>query len=98
MKRCEYKVPGGKLLCAKVEVEDDRIIWLQISGDFFLLPETDLEDLEGQLLGMKIAPDLIKEKVVSFFMEKKTTIVGASAEDFAHVINTAISRSSFSLE
>ena len=98
MKRCEYKVPGGKLLCAKVEVEDDRIVWLQISGDFFLLPETDLEDLEGQLLGMKIAPESIKEKVVSFFMEKKTTIVGASAEDFAHVINTAISRSSFSLE
>jgi len=91
MKRCEYKVPGGKLLCAKVEVEDDRIVWLQISGDFFLLPETDLEDLEGQLLGMKIAPESIKEKVVSFFMEKKTTIVGASAEDFAHVINTAIS-------
>jgi lipoate-protein ligase A len=42
MKRCEYKVPGGKLLCAKVEVENDRITWLQISGDFFLLPETDL--------------------------------------------------------
>jgi len=91
MTRCEYKVPGGKLLCAKVEVEDGRITWLQISGDFFLLPETDLEDLEGQLLGMGTDPDKVKEKVVSFFSERKTTLVGASAEDFAHVINTAIS-------
>lgn len=91
MKRCEYKVPGGKLLCAKVEVENDRITWLQISGDFFLLPETDLEDLEGQLLGMETVPESIKEIVVTFFNERKTTIVGASPEDFAHVINTAIS-------
>lgn len=91
MKRCEYKVPGGKLLCAKVEVENDRITWLQISGDFFLLPETDLEDLEEQLLGMETAPESIKEIVITFFNERKTTIVGASPEDFAHVINTAIS-------
>ncbi len=91
MKRCEYKVPGGKLLCAKVEVENDSIAWLQISGDFFLLPETDLEDLEGQLLGMETDPESIKEIVVTFFNERKTTIVGASPEDFAHVINTAIS-------
>jgi hypothetical protein len=91
MKRCEYKVPGGKLLCAKVEVTNDRISSLQISGDFFLLPETDLEDLEVQLIGMEAAPDVIKDKVNSFFGERKTTIVGASPDDFAHVINTAIS-------
>ena len=91
MKRCEYKVPGGKLLCAKVKVEGGKISWLQISGDFFLLPETDLEDLERQLLGMDASPESVKEKVVSFFSERMTTLVGASAEDFAHVINTAIS-------
>ena len=91
MKRCEYKVPGGKLLCAKVDVTNDRISSLQISGDFFLLPETDLEDLEVQLIGMEAAPDVIKDKVNSFFGERKTTIVGASPDDFAHVINTAIS-------
>ena len=91
MKRCEYKVPGGKLLCAKVEVQDDKIVFLQISGDFFLLPETDLEDLEGQLLELEIDPESIREKVVTFFTERKTTIVGASPKDFAHVINTAIS-------
>ena len=91
MKRCEYKVPGGKLLCAKVDVTNDRISSLQISGDFFLLPETDLEDLEVQLIGMEAAPDVIKDKVNSFFGERKTTIVGASPDEFAHVINTAIS-------
>ena len=90
MKRCEYKVPGGKLICAKVEVENEKIASLQISGDFFLLPETDLEDLEVKLIGMATDPDAIKEIVSSFFGERNTTIVGASPEAFAHVINTAI--------
>ena len=90
MKRCEYKVPGGKLLCAKLEVKDDKISYIQISGDFFLLPETDLEDLEVELIDMGTDPDTIKEKVSSFFGVRNTTIVGASPEAFAHVINTAI--------
>ncbi len=91
MKRCEYKVPGGKLLCAKVEVDGGKISKIMISGDFFLLPETDLEDLETQLIGLSVDPEVIKGKVVGFFGERKTTLVGASADDFAHVINSVIS-------
>jgi lipoate-protein ligase A len=91
MRKFEYKVPNGKLICAKIQVNDNRITNLQISGDFFLLPETDLEDLESQLIGMKTDIEAIKIKVTSFFTKQKTTIVGASPEDFAHVINSAIS-------
>lgn len=90
MKRYEFKVPGGKLVCAKVETLDNRIVFLQITGDFFLLPETDLEDLEKQLHGVEADPEAIKNKVVSFFGERKTVIAGASPMDFAYVINKAI--------
>ena len=90
MKRCEYKVPGGKLLCAKVETEDDKISFLQFTGDFFLLPETDLEELENRLIGQKTDPDTLRETIVSFFTEQKTTIAGAKPEDFAYVLNTAL--------
>ena len=93
MRKFEYKVPGGKLLRAKVKIKEEKITALQISGDFFLLPETDLEELEEQLIGIGTAPDPIKEKVTVFFSERHTTIVGASPEDFAHVINKAISSS-----
>ena len=90
MKRYEFKVPGGKLVCAKVETLDNRIVFLQVTGDFFLLPETDLEDLEKQLHGVEADPEAIKNKVVCFFVERKTVIAGASPMDFAYVINKAI--------
>lgn len=90
MKRFEFKVPGGKLIRAKVKIAGGKITKLQISGDFFLLPETDLEELEDQLIGIGVDPETITEKVNGFFEMKKTTIVGASPDNFAHVINSAI--------
>ena len=90
MKRYEYKVPGGKLLCAKVKTEDNKISFIQFTGDFFLLPETDLEDLENQLMGDRIDADKITEKIIGFFQERKTVIAGAKPEDFAYVLNNAL--------
>lgn len=90
MKRCDYKVPGGKLICAKVETQGDAIKFLQFTGDFFLLPETDLEDLERQLIGADADPEFLKDRIVGFFTERKTVIAGAKPEDFAYVLNEAL--------
>jgi len=48
----EYKVPGGKLVVADVDVEDGRLARVRISGDFFLEPDTALEDIDAALTGM----------------------------------------------
>ena len=90
MKRYEYKVPGGKLLCAKVETTDDKVSFIQFTGDFFLLPETDLEDLEIKLIGISTDSEVITEKIVNFFNERNTVIAGAKPEDFAYVLNNAL--------
>ena len=90
LKRYEYKVPGGKLLRAKIITKEDKIIFLQVTGDFFLLPETDLEKLETQLVGMSTNQDIVEEKIFTFFSEKKTIIAGATPKDFAHVIVSAL--------
>lgn len=49
----EYKMPGGKLVVADVNVHDGRLANVQISGDFFLEPDSALQTinrvLEGQL-------------------------------------------------
>jgi len=90
MKRFEYKVPGGKLLCAKVKTEDKNISFIQFTGDFFLLPETDLEDLENQLIGAITDEDMIQKKIVDFFNDRATVIAGAKPEDFAYVLNNAL--------
>jgi len=90
VKRFEYKVPGGKLLRAKLEIENGRITSLQLSGDFFMEPETDLEELEMKLTGFKAEPAYIEATVVSFFSSHKTRMTGAGPKDFAYVINQAI--------
>jgi lipoate---protein ligase len=90
VKRYEYKVPGGKLLRAKVEIDAGRITFLQLTGDFFMEPETDLEELEMKLTGFKAEPAYITPNVVSFFTSHKTRITGATPNDFAYVINQAI--------
>ena len=90
LKRFDYKVPGGKLLCAKVETEGDDVSFIQFTGDFFLLPETDLEELENLLIGINTNPDIITKKIVNFYQKKKTVIAGAKPEDFAFVLNNAL--------
>ena len=61
-----------------------------ITGDFFLLPETDLEELEKHLIGNTTDPDNISKKIVSFLKKKETVIAGAKPEDFVHVLNNAL--------
>lgn len=88
--RAEYKVPGGKLLRAEAEAEAGRITFIQVTGDFFMTPETDLEELEALLLGAPADPGAIHEATRSFFRERGTVITGASSEDFTRVIISAL--------
>ena len=48
----EYKMPGGKLVVVDLEVRDGRLAAVQVSGDFFLEPDSALgainHALEGQ--------------------------------------------------
>jgi lipoate-protein ligase A len=50
--RGEYKVPGGKLVVVELDVADDRLTQVHVSGDFFLEPDSALEDIDAALIGM----------------------------------------------
>jgi hypothetical protein len=90
VKRFEYKVPGGKLIRAKLGIEGDNIGFIQLTGDFFMQPETDLEELESRIRGSPAEPASVESIVVNFFAEKRTIIAGACPSDFAYVITQAI--------
>lgn len=53
--RGEYKVPGGKLVAAEVEVDGDRISRVFVQGDFFLEPDEALEDINAALVGLPVS-------------------------------------------
>jgi lipoate-protein ligase A len=53
----EYKVPGGKLVVVDLEIEDDRISRFRLAGDFFLEPDTALDDIDAAVNGLPAESD-----------------------------------------
>lgn len=53
----EYKVPGGKLVVVDVEVADARLTDFRLAGDFFLEPDSALEDINAAVNGMPAESD-----------------------------------------
>jgi lipoate-protein ligase A len=50
----QYKVPGGKLVRVEVNVAGKRLDRVQVSGDFFLEPDSALERINAALTGMPV--------------------------------------------
>ncbi|MFT4111091.1 biotin/lipoate A/B protein ligase family protein [Propionicimonas sp.] len=50
----EYKVPGGKLVAADLEVVDGRLAQVRVSGDFFLEPDEALDVIDRALAGVNV--------------------------------------------
>ena len=48
----EYKVPGGKLVVVDLDVVDDHVARVQVSGDFFLEPDSALEAIDRAVCGL----------------------------------------------
>lgn len=53
----EYKVPGGKLVVVDLAVVDGRLATVQVSGDFFLDPDSALDTINAALLGLPADTD-----------------------------------------
>ncbi len=47
----EYKMPGGKLVVADLNLRDGRLADVQMSGDFFLEPDSALDAINRVLEG-----------------------------------------------
>ena len=48
----QYKVPGGKLVIADFQLQDNRLHSVRIHGDFFLEPDSALEIINLSLEGL----------------------------------------------
>lgn len=53
----EYKMLGGKLVVADLEIEDGRLSGVRISGDFFLAPDSALDRINSELEGTPLPLD-----------------------------------------
>lgn len=53
----EYKMPGGKLVVVDLDIEESRMIHVQVSGDFFLEPDGALHAINAAIEGQDAAAD-----------------------------------------
>ncbi|WP_144641368.1 biotin--protein ligase [Bordetella genomosp. 13] len=88
----EYKVPGGKLVVADVDVVDGRLAHVRISGDFFLEPPDALETINSSLAGLPAATDEPGlAEAVRRALPDDAELFGFSPEAVAVVIRRALS-------
>ncbi|MFC5181686.1 lipoate--protein ligase family protein [Actinomadura harenae] len=91
----EYKVPGGKLVVADVDVVDGLLSGPRISGDFFLEPDEALDAINGALDGLSAgleARDLAAR--VQAELPPGTVMLGLTAEAVGIAVRRAVARAS----
>ena len=88
--RYEEKVPNGKLVCFSVEVKNNKVSDVKLTGDFFLHPEDTIEALESSLIGLPI--ETSESEITLKIQEtlKGSQLIGATAEDLARIFRKTV--------
>ncbi len=87
----EYKVPGGKLVVADLDVTEGRLAGVRISGDFFLEPDSALEAINHALCGLPASSDeATLTTSVSRALDAGVQMYGITPEAVAVVVRRAI--------
>jgi lipoate-protein ligase A len=87
----EFKVPGGKLVVADLEVADGVLQHVRISGDFFLEPDDALERIDAALTGLAAdSPAAVLAARVTAALGDGVVMLGFSAEAVAIAVRRAL--------
>lgn len=86
----EYKVPGGKLVVVDLDVVDGAITNFRLAGDFFLEPDSALDDINRSINGLPVETDAASlASAIRRGLPDGATLLGFSPE----AVGTAIRRS-----
>ena len=90
--KASEKIAGGKLV--RVEIDfSDRVNFAKITGDFFMHPETVIEELDKSLRGVSAtaSESEIQEKIDGVLKANEVTLYGVTSADIARVAKAALS-------
>ncbi len=87
----EYKLPGGKLTVCDFSVVDGVIAGFQLSGDFFLEPDTSLEIINETVTGMPVTASIADiATAVRAALPADSHLIGTSPEAVGTAMRRAI--------
>src|SRR5437879_2714005 len=85
----DYKAPGGKLLRVRLRETGGRIESAKISGEFFLIPEDSLANLEKMLEDVTFREKELKLLMDRFFAASSAQGLGETTDDYVTAILAA---------
>ncbi len=86
--QANYK--AGKMLKVTMEIAYDKILDILISGDFFMIPETMLPNLEKELLGVQLNEADLLQRVTQFYERMGVQTPGVEPTDIVQAILKAV--------
>ena len=87
----EYKMPGGKLVVIDLAVRDGRLADVQLSGDFFLEPDSALDAIDAALCGLPAdANQALISAAIHVTLGPEVSMHGFSPEAVAIAVRRAI--------
>lgn len=87
----EYKMPGGKLVVIDLDVRAGRLADVQLSGDFFLEPDSALHTINRALEGQpQHADEAALAAVVRNALAADVMMYGLSPEAIAVAVRRAL--------
>lgn len=91
----EYKVPGGKLVVVDFDALDGRIANFRLAGDFFLEPDSALDDINRAVNGLSVDAESSQiAEAVRAALPAEAVLLGFSPEAVAVAVRRALSSAS----
>jgi hypothetical protein len=89
----EYKMPGGKLVVIDLAVREGRLADVQLSGDFFLEPDSALRIIDAALDGLpEQTSEMELTHAVRDALPADVMMYGLSPEAIAVAVRRALHR------
>ena len=89
----EFKVPGGKLVVVDLEVVEGKLSDFRLAGDFFLEPDSALDNINAAVNGL---PEDLDQRAIAetirAALPEGATLLGFSPESVATAIRRALQR------
>lgn len=89
----EFKVPGGKLVVVDLDVVDGALANVRVAGDFFLEPDSALDDINRALTGLSAEADARSiADAVRRALPDDALLLGFSPESVATTVRRALQK------
>ncbi|MDI6883940.1 MAG: lipoate protein ligase C-terminal domain-containing protein [Hadesarchaea archaeon] len=85
MRYAEFKAPKG-VIKVELELSDDKISRISLSGDFFMYPEEAIEQLERALDGVEAKREALLAAVQGFYSSTGTETPMVEPEHWVEAI------------